>query len=71
MYLHAHYAVLADDLLDILQFYRYEIALFSLSLDNGRDRYRTYNFVCNIYEKFAPEHRQRIKNATALLEASS
>ncbi|MCJ1449618.1 MAG: hypothetical protein MMC23_010140 [Stictis urceolatum] len=67
VYLYGHYAVPADDS-KRLEFYRYEIALFSLSLDDGRDRYRAYSFVRNIYEKFAPEHRKRIKDAAAQLE---
>lgn len=67
-YLHGHYAVLAEDSSEKLEFYRYEIALFSLSLDDGRDRYRSYSFVRNVYEKFAPEHRRRIRDAAACLE---
>ena len=69
VHLYGHYAVVADDPSEKLEFYRYQIALFSLSLDEGRDRYRTYNFVQNVYEKFAPEHRERIKHAAAYLEA--
>ena len=69
--LYGHYAVAAEETPGKeLEFYRYEIAHFSFSLDDGRDRYRTYNFVQNVYEKFAPEHRKRIKDATASLEAS-
>ncbi|KAL8858753.1 MAG: hypothetical protein Q9178_004670 [Gyalolechia marmorata] len=70
-WLYGHYAVAAKETPGKeFEFYRYPIALFSFSLDDGRDRYRTYNFVQNVYEKFAPEHRKRIKDATASLEAS-
>ena len=50
-----------------LQFYRHEIALFSLTMFDGQDRYKAYNFVQNVYEHFAPVHLQRIKAATASL----
>ena len=68
VHLHGHYAVISEDFPGKLEFYRYEIALFSLTLDEGRDRFRTYNFVQNVYEKFAPEHRKRIKDAVAHLK---
>lgn len=68
-YLHGHFAVISEDFPEKLEFYRYEIALFSLTTDKGRDRFRTYNFVQNVYEKFAPEHRKRIKDAVANLKS--
>ena len=67
--LYGHYAVLSDDSTGMLKFYRYEIAMFSLTMFDGADRYRAYNFVYNVYEKFAPEHRKRIKDAVASLPA--
>ncbi|MCJ1441315.1 MAG: hypothetical protein MMC23_001801 [Stictis urceolatum] len=68
-HLYGHYAVVAEDSPEKLEFYRYEIALFSLSSNEGKDRYKTYNFVRNVYEEFAPKHRERIKEAIACLKA--
>ncbi|MCJ1395513.1 hypothetical protein MMC18_008399 [Xylographa bjoerkii] len=68
-HLHGHYAVISEDFPEKLEFYRYEIALFSLTLDDGQSRFRTYNFVQNVYENFAPEHRKRIKDAVAHLKS--
>ncbi|MCJ1449473.1 MAG: hypothetical protein MMC23_009993 [Stictis urceolatum] len=64
-YLYGHYAVVAEDTPEELEFYSYGIALFSLSLDEDNGRYKTYNFVRNVYEDFAPKHRERIKEAIA------
>ncbi|KAI9826036.1 MAG: hypothetical protein M1826_006834 [Phylliscum demangeonii] len=65
--LYGHYAVLSNDTPPTLNFYRYDIAMFSLTMYNGADRYKAYNFVRNVYEKFAPEHRKRIQTAAAFL----
>ncbi|MCJ1449060.1 MAG: hypothetical protein MMC23_009579 [Stictis urceolatum] len=70
-HLYGHYAVVAENSPEKLEFYRYEIALFSLSLNEGKDRYETYNFVRNVYEEFALKHRERIKEAIACLKASN
>ena len=67
--LHGHYAVFSEDFPDKLKFYRYEIEFFSLTCYGGRDRFKSYNFVQNVYEKFAPEHRKRIKDAVAHLKS--
>ncbi|KAI9830320.1 MAG: hypothetical protein M1826_004931 [Phylliscum demangeonii] len=64
--LYGHYAVLRNTK---LEFYRYNFAVFSLVMDDGADRYKAYNFVRNVYEKFAPEHRVRIQTAAAALPA--
>ena len=40
-----------------MQFYHYQIALIGLSAKNGEDRFEAYNFVRNMYNKFAPAHR--------------
>ena len=69
VYLYGHYAVLSDDSTRTPKFYRYDIAIFSFTLYDGADRYKAYNFVRNVYEKFAPEHRKRIKDAVASLPA--
>ena len=67
--LYGHYAVLSDDSTRELKFHRFDIAMFSLTMYDGADRYKAYNFVRNVYEKFAPEHRKRIKDAVASLPA--
>ncbi|KAK3177092.1 hypothetical protein OEA41_008420 [Lepraria neglecta] len=67
--LYGHYAVLSDDSTRKPSFYRYDIEMFGLTIRDGADRYKAYNFVYNVYEKFAPEHRKRIKDAVASLPA--
>lgn len=67
--LYGHYAVLSDDSAGKLQFYRYEIDIFSFTMHGGAEKFKPYNFVVNIYEKFAPMHRQRIQDAVAFLQA--
>ena len=67
--LHGHYAVISEDFPEKLEFYRHEIAALNLTLFGGRDRFVSYNFVQNVYEKFAPEHRKRIKDAVAHLKS--
>ena len=62
-----HFATAEPDFTDGLKFHRHPLAVFSLSIGDGADRYRAYNFVRNIYEKFAPVHRERIKDAVAQL----
>jgi len=63
--LYGHYAATSEA--DELQYYRYQIALISLSAKDGADKFVTYNFVRNVYDKFAPMHQQRIQDASALL----
>lgn len=67
--LYGHYAVLSDDWAGELKFYRYGIDMFSLIMHDGAERHKSYNFVLNVYEKFASEHRKRIKDALAFLPA--
>ena len=67
--LYGHFAVLSDDSTRKPKFHRFDIAIFSLTMFDGADRYKAYNFVRNVYEKFAPEHRKRIKDAVASLPA--
>ncbi|KAK0302215.1 hypothetical protein LTR82_017950 [Friedmanniomyces endolithicus] len=64
--LYGHYAVASassDDSAGSLQFFRYDIAMFSLTMNDGQDRYKAYNFIRNLYDKFAPQHLQRIQDA--------
>ena len=63
--LYGHYAVNTEA--DELQYYRYQIALISLSAQDGADKYMAYNFVRNVYDIFAPMHQKRIRDASALL----
>lgn len=65
--LYGHYVVPSDDPAVGLGFYRYEIDMFGFTLHEGAERLKSYNFILNVYEKFAPEHRNRIKNAIAFL----
>ncbi len=65
--LYGHYAVLDNDVTGRVDFYRYDIKMFSLTMEDGADRFKPYNFVLNLYRKFAPKHQQRIKDAVAFL----
>ena len=65
--LYGHFAVPDPKVEGGLEFYRHPIDLFSLSVRGGADRLNSYNFVTNVYEKFAVDHRQRIKDAVAQL----
>ena len=65
--LYGHFAVAKSDSSKDLKFYRHPINMYSLSMNDGADQYKGYNFVCNTYEKFGPTHRKRIKDAVAHL----
>lgn len=65
--LYGHYCVPNDGPAGGLNFFRYEIDMFSFTLHEGAERFKSYNFILNVYEKFAPEHRNRIKDAIAFL----
>ena len=65
--LYGHYADAGDRSNEEPEFYRFDIDISSLVMYDGRDRYKSYNFVRNLYEKFAPEHLRRIKDAVAHL----
>ena len=67
VFLYGHFAIAEHDFIGELKFYRYLIALLSLTARGGADSHRAYNFVRNVYEKFAPDHRKRIKDAVAEL----
>jgi hypothetical protein len=67
VFLYGHVAIADPGLSGGLKFYRYPIALFSLTTKGGADRLKAYNFVCNVYERYAPAHRKRIKDAVARL----
>ncbi|KAI9825148.1 MAG: hypothetical protein M1826_007073 [Phylliscum demangeonii] len=65
--IYGHYAVMSCDTATTLEFYRHDLALFDFDVSGGIDRFKAYNFVRNVYEKFVPEHRERIKTAAAFL----
>ncbi|KAJ4689262.1 hypothetical protein HRR95_000629 [Exophiala dermatitidis] len=65
--LYGHFAVADPKVEGGLKFYRHPIDLFSLSTRGGAHRLKAYNFVVNVYEKFAVDHRTRIKDAVAQL----
>ena len=67
IFLYGNFAVPKPGSPQELEFYRYPIELFSLTTRDGTNKYKPYNFVCNVYEKFAPIHLKRIKNAVAHL----
>ena len=67
--LYGHYAVADDKAEHGLIFSRYDIDLFSLTMHDGRDRFKAYNFVRNLYDEFAPQHLKRIQDAVACLPA--
>ena len=52
-----------------LEFFRHDIAIFSPITGDGIDRYKPYNSIYNIYDKFAPEHLNRVKDAVVRLPA--
>ncbi|TKA53026.1 hypothetical protein B0A55_13582, partial [Friedmanniomyces simplex] len=57
--LYGHYAVASssndktDGTAEELQYFRYGIAMFSLTMYEGRDRYNAYNFIRNVYDNLA------------------
>ncbi|KAK0853120.1 hypothetical protein LTS02_012053 [Friedmanniomyces endolithicus] len=67
--LYGHYAVASssnnrtDGTAEELEYFRYGIAMFSLTMYEGRDRYKAYNFIRNVYDNFASEHLARIRDA--------
>ncbi|KAI9777639.1 MAG: hypothetical protein M1835_005190 [Candelina submexicana] len=65
--LYGHFAVAESDTSNNLRFYRHPINVYSLTMNDGADLYKGYNFISNVYEKFGPIHRKRIKDAAARL----
>ena len=63
-----HYAVM-DETKNEEQFYYNELDIFSLTVRNGMNKNKAYNFMRGVYEKFVPEHVDRIKEAAACLPA--
>ncbi|KAH7016657.1 hypothetical protein B0J12DRAFT_417504 [Macrophomina phaseolina] len=44
-------------------YYRQAIDAFDFTVQNGRDRWKSYKFVKNIYERWVPQHFRRICSA--------
>ncbi|KAK1042355.1 hypothetical protein LTR74_018538 [Friedmanniomyces endolithicus] len=64
--LYGHYAIagsINDKSAESLQFFRHDIAMFSLTMYDGRERYKAYKFIRSLYDKFGPEHLRRIRDA--------
>ncbi|KAI9889523.1 MAG: hypothetical protein M1814_005217 [Vezdaea aestivalis] len=68
--LYGHYGV-ANDKSKKLEFYRHCIKVLNFGeeddTEDGDDRFKTYNFVRNVYEKFVPDHLKRIQDAVKKL----
>jgi len=69
--LYAHFALPSNAVAAGSTIERCEIDVASFFLRKGVDRYKPYNFTLNIYQIFAREHRQMIKNALAALPTPS
>ncbi|KAL9099338.1 MAG: hypothetical protein Q9163_005154 [Psora crenata] len=65
VHIYGHFALSANAL--DLGFYRVLIAVFHLTTFDGRDLNKSQNFVRNVYDKFAPQHLNRIKEAAKKL----
>lgn len=66
VWLYGHFAIRTDST-NNLSYHRYPNAHYSLVIDGGAERLKSYNFVMNLYEKFAPDHLKRIQLAIAAL----
>ncbi|GAM82273.1 hypothetical protein ANO11243_002520 [Dothideomycetidae sp. 11243] len=64
--MYGHYAVIKPNVLDDPQFYRHNIACVSLTAQDYKDLAVPFNFVRSVYEDFAPQHVQRIREAVAV-----
>ncbi|KAL9093215.1 MAG: hypothetical protein Q9159_000392 [Coniocarpon cinnabarinum] len=70
--LYSHFAICGDaTLTKELHYYRRIIRSLDLEEENGSGHLISYNFVCNVYEGFAPRHLSRIREAVAVLAQSS
>ena len=67
--LYGYYIVINDEAEHGLDFFYYNIIFFSLIMYDGRKRFKTYNFVRNVYDNFAPEHFKKIRDVAVGLPA--
>lgn len=69
---HGHYAVSnGTDGGESFTYFCHEIAMFSLTMYEGKERFKAYNFVKQLYDEFAPMHLQRIREAVRAMPESS
>lgn len=62
--LYGHYAVPdGTEGQDSFRYFRHDIAMFSLTLYEGKERFKAYAFIKNLYDRFAPQHFSRISKA--------
>ncbi|KAK1050074.1 hypothetical protein LTR74_017149 [Friedmanniomyces endolithicus] len=64
--LYGHYAV-ASNSKDGKDGTTEGLEYFRLTMHDGKDRYKAYNFIRNVYDEFALEHLRRIQDAVAQL----
>ena len=69
--LYGHFARESAESGDKLEFLHYEIGRTSLKSGEDQELFKPYNFVCNLYESFFPDHLQRIKEALSAMPAIS
>jgi hypothetical protein len=65
--LYGHYATDNGRQDGTLRFCRHHINTYSFTRNNGAERFKAYNFVRNVYDKFVPGHLRRIQYAAASL----
>ncbi|EMC97234.1 hypothetical protein BAUCODRAFT_32978 [Baudoinia panamericana UAMH 10762] len=66
--LYGHYAVVHNNSgggAEDFEYFRYGIANFNFTPYDGRERYKAYSFTKNLYDKFAPQHLARIREAVS------
>ena len=66
VYISAHFAVPKEGS-DELHFVGKRIAIWSLTLNEGRDRDKAYSFVEKLHQEFSPKYLDRIRTAARLL----
>ncbi|KAL9047881.1 MAG: hypothetical protein Q9162_007925 [Coniocarpon cinnabarinum] len=69
--LYSHFAICGDATsASELRYYRYTIQELNFEADDGSGHLVSYNFVRNVYDRFAPSHLSRIREAVAVLPRS-
>ena len=58
--IYGHYPTIESE---TVRYYRHVIKIFDIVSEDGKDRWTAYRFVRNVYESFAPDHRNRIMSA--------
>lgn len=66
-FIYGHFAVAEPKFPEGLEYYRYPIAMLSLTARGGADMYKAYNSIMDVYEDFAPVHRKRVKDSVEQL----